>query len=89
MMIIKTLMDYQIRSHPMQRSSDNLMVKYVVEYVNDSKNSNQRYQHTECYPYIISRCGDGVVDTDWDGKTASKPAEECDPEAPEWKNRAD
>ncbi len=87
--IIQTAREYQIRKHPLQRSSNNLMVKYVVEYANNSADNATRYQHTECYPYIISRCGDGVVDEDWDGKTADKPAEQCDPEAPEWKNRPD
>ena len=89
MMIIQTKRDYQIRRHPVQRSSNNLMVKYVVEYANDGSDNPTRYQHTECYPYIISRCGDGVIDKDWDGKTADKPGEECDPEHPDWKNRTD
>lgn len=92
MLIIKTKMDYQIRKHPEKRSSNNLMVKYVVEYAND-KAGTTRYQHTECYPYIISRCWDGVVDNDWNWRCDKdgncKAAEECDPESPEWKNRLD
>jgi hypothetical protein len=68
---------YQVKDFPASRSSDNLLVKYVIEYANDSA-ATTRYQHTECYPYEISRCGDGVVDTDWFRKKSNDPAEECD-----------
>lgn len=93
-LIIKSKADYQIRNHPVKRSSNNLMVKYAVEYVNDKKDNKQRYQHTECYPYIISRCGDGVVDKDWDwrcdknGNNCKNP-EQCDPASKDWIDRAD
>ena len=68
---------YEINAVPQTRSSNNLMVKYVIEYSND-QNWDTRYQHTECYPYEISRCGDGVVDKDWFKKAANDPGEECD-----------
>jgi hypothetical protein len=72
MVILKANKIYQINAVPQTRSSDNLLVKYVVEYAND-KAATTRYQHTECYPYEISRCGDGVVDKDWFKKNPNKP----------------
>ena len=89
MLVISANGMYQIKQVPSKRSSDNVMVKYVIEYENETKNNGNRYQHTECFPYEISWCGDGVVDTDWYKKDPSDPAEECDPEASEWKNRSD
>jgi hypothetical protein len=88
MVVLKADKVYKINAKPASRSQDNLFIKYVIEYANDEA-ATTRYQHTECYPYEISRCGDGKVDTDWFKKDPSDPAEECDPEAPEWKNRTD
>lgn len=85
MVVIKANEKYQINAVPNKRSSDNLLVKYVIEYSND-KDGNTRYQHTECYPYEISRCGDGVVDKDWFWKDKNDPWEECDPNHPNWKD---
>jgi hypothetical protein len=89
MLVISANGMYQIKQVPSKRSTDNVMVKYVIEYENETKNNGNRYQHTECFPYEISWCGDGVVDTDWYKKDPSDPAEECDPQASEWKNRSD
>ena len=88
MVVLKADKIYQINAVPDSRSSNNLFVKYVIEYANDEA-ATTRYQHTECYPYEISWCWDGVVDKDWFKKDPSDPAEECDPAAPEWKNRSD
>ena len=77
MNVIKSNSIYQVKNHPNVRSSDNLFIKYVIEYANDEA-ATTRYHHTECFPYEISRCGDGVVDKDWFKKSASDPAEECD-----------
>ena len=75
--VLKADRIYQIKDVPESRSSSNMLVKYVIEYAND-KAATTRYQHTECYPYEISRCGDGVVDKDWFRKAANDPGEECD-----------
>ena len=72
---------YQIKAVPDRRSQDNLFIKYVIEYANDEA-AKTRYHHTECFPYEISRCGDGVVDTDWFKKDPTDPAEKCDPADP-------
>jgi hypothetical protein len=77
MVILKSDSIYQINAVPSTRAPGNLYIKYVVEYAND-ETANTRYQHTECYPYEISRCGDGKVDTDWFKKDSSDPAEQCD-----------
>lgn len=79
---------YKINAVPDKRSPNNLFIKYLVEFSNN-EDGKVRYQHTECYPHEISRCGDGVVDTDWEKKDPNDPAEECDPAAPEWQNRKD
>ena len=81
MVILRANSIYQINAVPSTRTPGNLYIKYVVEYANDEA-ANTRYQHTECYPYEISRCGDGKVDTDWFKKSPNDPAEECD----EWAN---
>jgi hypothetical protein len=78
MVVLKADSIYQIKDVPQTRSSSNLFIKYVIEYANDESTTSSRYQHTECYPYEISRCGDGVVDKDWYMKEANDPAEECD-----------
>ena len=74
MVVLRADSLYNIKDVPAKRSSSNLLVKYVIEYANDEA-ATTRYQHTECYPYEISRCGDGVVDKDWYMKSASDPAE--------------
>jgi len=78
--IIESKKDYQIRRHPEQRTSNSsydFMIKYIVEWANNSSDNAERYQHTECYPYIITWCGDGIVDTPTSQDT--REAEECDP----------
>ena len=64
---------YRIKAVPPTRSYDNLSVKYTLEYSTDEAGKN-RYAHTECINYEISRCGDGVLDTKYD--------EVCDPADP-------
>ena len=83
MVILKSDSIYQINAVPTTRTPGNLYIKYVVEYANDEA-ANTRYQHTECYPYEISRCGDWKVDTTWfkkgvdDWNDRHDHAEECD-----------
>jgi hypothetical protein len=55
---------------PAVRSYDNLFIKYSLVYSTDSAWQN-KYGHSECVYYEISRCGDGTLDTDYD--------ETCDP----------
>ena len=75
--VIKADKLYQIKDVPDSRSEDNLFIKYVIEYANNEA-ATTRYHHTECFPYEISRCWDGVVDEDWFKKDPNDPAEECD-----------
>ena len=68
---------YRIKAVPPTRASDNLAVKYTLEY-SDDEAGNQTHAHTECIYYEISRCGDGIVDTNY--------WETCDPNDSSKKN---
>ena len=71
MTIMKAESPYPIYINPPVRSENNFVIKYRVEYSTNSSESSTKYYHTECKYYEISRCGDGVVDTNYD--------EVCDP----------
>ena len=61
---------YPILSVPASRSYDNFFLQYTLTYSTDEAGKN-KYTHTECKYYEVSRCGDGVVDTSY--------GETCDP----------
>jgi hypothetical protein len=70
MTVIRADRPYQIYSIPVSRSYDNFLIKYTLTYSTDEAGNN-KYTHTECKYYEISRCGDGIIDSDY--------SEECDP----------
>jgi hypothetical protein len=57
MTVIKADKAYPIHSVPASRSYDNLLIKYTLTYSTDAAGNN-KYAHTECKYYEISRCGD-------------------------------
>ena len=70
MSVLKAKSPYPIKYVPVSRSYDNLLITYTITYSTDSA-WNNKYTHTECKHYEISRCGDGVVDSSY--------WEKCDP----------
>ena len=66
---------YQVLDHPAVRSKDNLYIEYNIKYADKAYSSrpsdSQLKTHKECVYYEISRCGDGIIDTDYN--------EVCDP----------
>jgi len=90
MVVMETYPDqpgYEIKAVPTKRSYDNLLLTYTIESSTNAE-WNNKYNHTECVHYAITRCGDGILDTVvWNWET--REPEECDPAAPEWKNRTD
>ena len=82
--IIESTPKYYIQDHPDKRSEDNIYIEYNVKYGNSSTSPESRWKtHKECVFYEISRCGDGIIDTDWVWKESNHKAEECDPGS-EW-----
>jgi len=73
MRVLQATSAYPILAVPAQRAFDNLFIKYTLTYSTDSA-WNNKYAHSECAYYEISRCGDGVLDTEYD--------EICDPKDP-------
>jgi hypothetical protein len=55
---------YPVYEVPASRSSNNLTVTYTVTYSTDKAGTNKK-SHTECKYYEISRCGDGVIDSNY------------------------
>ena len=70
MTVIEADSKYPILSVPASRSYNNFVIKYTLTYSTDEAGKN-KYTHTECKYYQISRCGDGVVDSSY--------GETCDP----------
>ncbi len=57
----------------------------TVKYVDETK-----YHVWECINYSVFRCGDGLVNRPWSvSYDNGYHYEACDPESPDWKNRAD
>ena len=76
MVVIESkLPKYHIYTAPTQRAWDNIYIEYTIWYGNEYKSpapsKSNLYSHKECAYYEISRCGDGVLDTEY--------GEECDP----------
>jgi len=73
--VIKSSPLYEIKTHPDVRSKDNLYIEYDIKYADKAYSSkpddSKLKSHKECVYYEISRCGDGVLDEDYN--------EECDP----------
>lgn len=75
--IIESTNEYEIKSTPLKRGPDNLIIKYRTNTENVATGSNI-ISHLACQPYEISWCGDGVRDTQF--------GEPCDPMAEPWKS---
>jgi hypothetical protein len=76
-MFLKATSAYPVYDVPASRSFNNLVLKYTVTYSTDVAGNN-KYSHTECKYYEVSRCGDGTVDSDYnetcdDGANNGKP----------------
>ena len=73
--VIESEPPYQIINHPDVRSKNNLYIEYNIKYSDKAYSSkpddSKLKTHKECVYYEISRCGDGVLDTEY--------GEECDP----------
>ena len=73
---------YHIVSTPTHRAWDNLYIEYVIryddQYHSTKPSNNNLYSHKECAYYEITRCGDGIIDSEY--------GEKCDPNDPnkEW-----
>ena len=65
---------YPVIDVPQKRDPKNLLVKYTVTYSKSPEKTAPRTSHVECKYYEITRCGDGIVDTDR--------GEICDPKDP-------
>ncbi|MBQ9536451.1 MAG: hypothetical protein IJU79_01525 [Desulfovibrionaceae bacterium] len=66
--------EYTILNPPKQRSDKNITIKYEIifnEYEQDGKLNPKQEKYFQCGHYAVTRCGDGVVDTEFQ--------EECDP----------
>ena len=76
---------YHIVTPPTVRAWNNIYIEYTIWYDNvnhsTSPSKNNLYSHKECAYYEISRCGDGILDTE--------EGEKCGPGSSEWKNRPD
>ena len=70
--VVEATSQYSILAVPPTRAYDNLFIKYTLWYSTDVAWEN-RYAHSECAYYEITRCGDGVLDADY---------ETCDPKDP-------
>lgn len=68
--------EYSITRHPVKREDDNIYIRYVAKYIDliNGKESWPIKEHTECQPYSISWCWDGILDRDY--------GETCDPMDP-------
>ena len=73
MKVITSSPKYQILDTPDKRSRDNLYIEYTIKY-STTQNGSATKWHKECIYYEISRCGDWVLDTDYN--------EVCDPKDP-------
>ena len=73
MRVLEARSEYPILAVPASRSYDNLFIKYSLVYSTDPA-WNNKYWDAECGYYEISRCGDGVLDTEY--------WEKCDPKDP-------
>lgn len=74
--VIESTNQYQIRAVPPVRGPNNLNIRYTI--FTENANGGEAIAHTECQPYEISWCGDGVVDTQF--------GEPCDPAAEPWRS---
>ena len=70
MRVLQATSPYPILAVPAQRAYNNLFIKYTIVYSSDSAWTN-KVAHSECAYYEITRCGDGIIDSDY--------WEECDP----------
>ena len=75
MKIIDSTPKDQIKNCPSKRSYENLYIEYIVTTAGENPNGQELPNaklstHKECVYYDVSRCGDGVLDTDY---------ETCDP----------
>ena len=88
--VIKSTPTYPIYDHPNVRSENNLYVEYNIKYADKAYSTrpddSKLKSHKECVFYEISRCGDGIVDTNWEWKRSEDPAEVCDPKDPNQTN---
>ena len=66
---------YNIVSVPTRRAQNNVYIEYTIWYDNvahsTTPSKSNLYSHKECASYEISRCGDGILDAEYN--------EECDP----------
>lgn len=80
--IITAKSDYLVQAYPSSRKSDNIVIKYKVEYCGDENRNGKLdaadncYTRTDTQPYMISWCGDGIKDTPRSDETWI--AESCD-----------
>ena len=83
--VVESTPKYYIKTHPDVRSDDNIYIEYDIKYGNSSTAPESRQRtHKECAHYLISWCGDGVLDEDWEWRCDEngnncKDPEECDP----------
>ena len=66
---------YYVDRIPPKRLNNNLWIQYIVRYASNSSKTPVE-THVECKYYAISRCGDGILDTEY--------WETCDPKAQTW-----
>ena len=89
--VIKSQPQYEIKTHPNfgDSSYDDIYIEYTIKYSDKAyspkPDDSMLKTHKECAYYKISRCGDGKIDTDWEGKREQDKAEECDPGSEETK----
>ena len=83
MRVLEASSKYPILAVPASRSYDNLFIKYTLTYSTDEAWKN-KYWHSECAYYEISRCGDGVLDIAW--PSDQRESETCDPADPNHTN---
>lgn len=80
--IISWVPRYDILYNPVRRQSDNIYIKYTLQY-REKVNwvIKWPYFHTECQPYEITWCWDGIKDNYTD-PTWFQVSETCDPADP-------
>ena len=73
MKVLESSPKYKVLDTPDKRARNNLYIEYEIKYAT-TQNGSATKGHKECIYYEISRCGDGILDTNYD--------EICDPADP-------
>jgi len=74
---------YSINYHPLVRKSDNLFIKYQMQYYTWEWTQRSAVKtHVENQPYEITWCGDGIRDNYVDQYSWNTISETCDPADP-------